>query len=448
MKKILLRLTLCLCLWVPTAFAETGYLFSVNIVGFGSRTVSLTDPATNLIVNSALFFLDPDASPRNIASDPTGTTLYITVRGDQNLVYVIEAQTLTLTQTIAVGSAPEAIVASPDGTKLYIGDQTDKTVTVIDVESGYIVTEIINLETSGFGPSGMAISPDSSTLYVCNSEDNTISVIDTESNAVTHSIAMQSGDWPLFITLNADGTTAYVANQDAGTVSVIDTESLAITATIPVGNDSSSQPTSIALNPDTHTAYTTNQNDNTISVIDTDLNILTSNIEAGNAPTSIVTKFDNTIAYVAIKNDGVISVLDLDSNTFTDTIDMESFPLNLALFYEVSADTSRTELNFYNQRLSTESPTKSVTLTNSDGPPVMITSITTTGDFSQTNDCGTELSSQASCTIDITFTPTELGSRTGTLTIVDNSIESPHEVTLSGNFPRGGCSFAVDAVNF
>ena len=212
MKKILLRLTLCLCLWVPTAFAETGYLFSVNIVGFGSRTVSLTDPATNLIVNSALFFLDPDASPRNIASDPTGTTLYITVGGDQNFVYVIEAQTLTLTQTIAVGNAPEAIVASPDGTKLYIGDQTDKTVTVIDVESGYIVTEIINLETSGFGPSGMAISPDSSTLYVCNSEDNTIAVIDTESNAVTHSIAMQSGDWPLFITLNADGTTAYVAN--------------------------------------------------------------------------------------------------------------------------------------------------------------------------------------------------------------------------------------------
>ena len=449
MRKFLYRLTICLCLWVPTAYAETGYLFSVNIFGFGSRSVSLIDPVTNTILNATLSSFDEGASPRNIAANPTGTIVYITVRGDQNVVYVIEAQDLIILQTISVGNAPEAIVASPDGTKLYVADQTDKTISVIDVESGYQITEIIPLETTGFGPSGMAISPDSSTLYVCNSEDNIISVIDTESNTVTHSIAMQSGDWPLFIILNADGTTAYVANQDAGTVSVIDTATLEITATIPVGNDSSSQPTSIALNPDTHTAYTTNQADNTISVIDTDLNILTSNIEAGNAPTSIVTKFDNTIAYVAIKNDGVISVLDLNSNTFTDTIEMESFPLNLALFYEVTADISPTTVDFSNEYLGATSAAQTVTLTNTDGPPVTISDITTTGDFSQTNTCTSSITSGNTCTISIVFTPTELNTRTGTLTIIDNTSESPHTIQLSGTasdltLSSGGCSLVTD----
>lgn len=60
-----------------------------------------------------------------------------------------------------------------------------------------------------------------------------------------------------------------------------------------------------------------------------------------------------------------------------------------------------------------------------------ITSVTTTGDFTTSNNCSS-LSSGASCTISVLFKPTATGLRTGTLTIVD-SIGVTRSVALSGS---------------
>ncbi len=48
------------------------------------------------------------------------------------------------------------------------------------------------------------------------------------------------------------------------------------------------------------------------------------------------------------------------------------------------------------------------------------------------NTCGTSLAAHTTCTINVTFTPTQLGQRTGTLTITDNAAGSPHTVSLTG----------------
>ena len=61
-----------------------------------------------------------------------------------------------------------------------------------------------------------------------------------------------------------------------------------------------------------------------------------------------------------------------------------------------------------------------------------ITSITTTGDFSQSHTCGSSLPSLASCTINVTFTPTQVGTRTGAVVITDNAAGSPQMVSLTG----------------
>jgi hypothetical protein len=78
---------------------------------------------------------------------------------------------------------------------------------------------------------------------------------------------------------------------------------------------------------------------------------------------------------------------------------------------------------------------KVVTLTNTGTTTLDISSITTSGDFSQTTSplpCGSTLAAGKSCKIDVTFTPTQLGVRTGTLTLTDNSPSSPQTVALSG----------------
>src|SRR5947207_13520633 len=88
-------------------------------------------------------------------------------------------------------------------------------------------------------------------------------------------------------------------------------------------------------------------------------------------------------------------------------------------------------LNFGSQVVGTKTP-KSVTLTNTGNAALNITGIAASGDFNQTNTCGSSVAAGASCTISITFTPASGGNRTGTLTITDNATESPESVALSG----------------
>ena len=81
------------------------------------------------------------------------------------------------------------------------------------------------------------------------------------------------------------------------------------------------------------------------------------------------------------------------------------------------------------------SPAKSVTLANTGTATLNITNIAASGDFAlatSTKPCGSTLAAGSNCLIKVTFTPTQLGTRTGTLTITDNASNSPQTVALSG----------------
>jgi hypothetical protein len=78
---------------------------------------------------------------------------------------------------------------------------------------------------------------------------------------------------------------------------------------------------------------------------------------------------------------------------------------------------------------------KSITLTNTGSATLNISSITTSGDFAQkivAKSCQSTVAVGASCLIKVTFSPTQLGVRTGTLTINDNAPDTPQNVSLTG----------------
>jgi parallel beta-helix repeat protein len=89
-------------------------------------------------------------------------------------------------------------------------------------------------------------------------------------------------------------------------------------------------------------------------------------------------------------------------------------------------------LTFASQLAGTTSAAQPVTLTSSGETALNIGSIAASGDFAQTNDCGASIPAGQSCTIQVSFTPTARGTRTGTVSIVDNSTSSPEHVNLSG----------------
>jgi hypothetical protein len=91
---------------------------------------------------------------------------------------------------------------------------------------------------------------------------------------------------------------------------------------------------------------------------------------------------------------------------------------------------SPTALGFGSVATGSASAPQAVTVTNSGTAAAPVTSITTTGDFSQTNNCGASVAAGSSCAVNVTFRPTAAGSRTGSLSITAAGIANT--VPLSG----------------
>jgi hypothetical protein len=91
-----------------------------------------------------------------------------------------------------------------------------------------------------------------------------------------------------------------------------------------------------------------------------------------------------------------------------------------------------TSLTFSTQTVGTTSSAQAVTLSNTGNAALSITGIAASGDFGESNNCGSSVAAGANCTINVTFTPTQSGSRSGTLSVTDNAAASPQSVLLSG----------------
>ncbi len=102
-------------------------------------------------------------------------------------------------------------------------------------------------------------------------------------------------------------------------------------------------------------------------------------------------------------------------------------------------------LTFDAQTTQTSSAAQVATLTNTGSGPLTIKSITATGDFSQSNNCGLGLSPGNGCTISVVFKPTVAGARMGMLTISDDAVArgATQTVALAGTGTAGGAGFTV-----
>jgi hypothetical protein len=97
-----------------------------------------------------------------------------------------------------------------------------------------------------------------------------------------------------------------------------------------------------------------------------------------------------------------------------------------------TASVSPSSLSFGSLAAGTTSAAQVVTLTNSGSGALSISSITASGDFTETNNCSSSLAANSSCTVNVTFNPSIAGAVTGALTFNDGAATSPQLVTLTG----------------
>jgi hypothetical protein len=97
---------------------------------------------------------------------------------------------------------------------------------------------------------------------------------------------------------------------------------------------------------------------------------------------------------------------------------------------------SPTSLSFSAQSVGTTSAPQTVTLANNQAVVLNLLGLTGSGNYTVspggTSPCGTSVAAHATCTFQVTFTPTNTGTIAGVATITHNASGSPQVVKLTG----------------
>ena len=100
------------------------------------------------------------------------------------------------------------------------------------------------------------------------------------------------------------------------------------------------------------------------------------------------------------------------------------------------ASVSPSSLALGSQPLSTASPVRAITLSNTGKGNLNVTSVAVSGvnasDFTQSNNCGSSVAAGTNCTINVTFKPAAARTRTAAVVVADTAVGSPQTVALSG----------------
>ncbi len=136
--------------------------------------VVVIDTATDKVVGRI-----PDvAGVHGIAIAPNGKG-FITA-GQENKVAIFDVKTLAVLMKVDTGANPDAIVYEPKRKEMYALNHTGKSVTVIDADSGKVVTTIALSGVAEFG----AADPELGRVYVNIEDTSSVDVIDINTKKV------------------------------------------------------------------------------------------------------------------------------------------------------------------------------------------------------------------------------------------------------------------------
>ncbi len=196
---------------------------------------------------------------------------------------------------------------------------------------------------------------------------------------------------------------------------------------------------SLGANPSTLSVAQGNSGTSTITVTGYDGFNGTVTLSAAGVPSGVTAQFvPNPTATTSMLTLTVGSGAALGSSTITVSGVSGSLANQTTISLTVTASgpiasLSTTSLTFAKTVLGVTSKADNVILTNTGVSTLNIGSIAASGDFAiPSKTCGSTLAANAKCTVKVTFTPTQTGTRSGALTFTDNAPNSPQTVSLTG----------------
>jgi hypothetical protein len=438
--------------FTPTATGSQSGTLSV-VDSAGTQTVALYGKGASGAAAAALSPSSLTFSSRTINTTSAAQTVTLTNSGSAALSVTGISASGSFAETNTCGSSVAAganctisVTFTPTATGALSG-----TLSVVDS----VGTQTVALSGTGTGVAAATLSVSSLTFssQLVNTTSTAMSVTLTNSGSAALSVTGISASGTFAETNNCGTSLAAGANCNievtftpttagtlSGTLSVVDsvgTQTVALSgagatagtlvtspANIAFGNvttgQSSSQTVTLSNSggtPVTISSLSLSGSGVTVTGLTTPLTL------GASGYTSFTVTFDPTSA------GSVSGGVYLTNNGSTPSFELPVTGTGVAV---ASISLSPTSLSFANQGVGTTSAAQSVTLTNNGSATLTLSSISASGSFAETNNCGSTVAAGGSCTIEVTLTPTAQGATSGTLAVADNATGSPQSVTLAG----------------
>jgi YVTN family beta-propeller protein len=174
--------------------------------------------------------------PEGVLFTADGKTVYVASEAN-NLVHVIDFETMEVRADIFVGTRPRRFALTRDEKYLWVSCELAGEVDIIDTATNKVAWDIL-FQPPGFRredvtPVDLVITGDGKTAYVALGRANHVGVVDVESRKITDYILVGKRPWGLALT--RDEGLLYVANGLSDDISIIDTKTRKVLKSIPVG---------------------------------------------------------------------------------------------------------------------------------------------------------------------------------------------------------------------
>src|SRR5262245_24582511 len=192
--------------------AATGYAVGrrvlVGVQQDGSIVVpngqTLTPTGTHIEVNDR---------PLSMVVSPNGSLLAVVTGSNfrPRALHIIDLNTRTLKQTIAIANSFVGVAFSPAGDTIYVGGGASNDVKIFKMAAnGSFAANGTIAISGGPAPSGLSLNANGSRLYVALNMTNDVAVIDTTTRAIITRVPV--GTYPYTTVMSADGSKVYVTN--------------------------------------------------------------------------------------------------------------------------------------------------------------------------------------------------------------------------------------------
>ena len=280
---------------------DTGRIFVSNEK---SHDIYVFDADYNLIKK-----IETSRRPRDMKFNAARTLLYVAC-GDDDIIDVIDVETLEIVDGIPTGPSPEVFDFSPDESQIYVSNEEDSMLEIIDVEVRITVHDV----PTGAEPEGVIVVPDSDTLYVTSEVADMVHVVDRVNGVVTNNIIV--GTRPRRFIITPDTNELWVSAELSSEIYVIDRTTEEITEVLeflpPGFRPEDVTPVGMALTRDGKIGLISLGRANHVAVIDALTKEILAYVLVGNRAWSVALTRDEKIAVVANGLSDDITLIDME----------------------------------------------------------------------------------------------------------------------------------------